>query len=147
MNGALLCLLTFRCLHSMARKYLSSYIKHVSVGLLPSRASLRSSTSGQLLIPRARTKIFGNRSFSFSAQTALNSLTKDLHDISIPLLTFKSMSKRHLFRPYSFTVAERRALLSLHLRFAALYKFSLLLLLPVEANTRRHHSSTTARVT
>jgi len=44
-----------------------------------------------------------------------NSLPKDLHDSSISLLSFKSMLKTHLFRPYSLTVAERRALLSLRL--------------------------------
>jgi len=42
---------------SLAPKYLSSYIKPISV--LPSRASLRSSTSGQLLIPRVRKKNSG----------------------------------------------------------------------------------------
>jgi len=46
-----LCLLTFRCLNYLVLKYISSYIKPVSV--LSYRASFRSSTSGQLclLIP------------------------------------------------------------------------------------------------
>jgi len=91
-----LCLLTFRCLHSLAPKYLSSSIKPVSVP--PLRASLWSFTSGQLLIPLVRKKRFGNCSFGYSAPAAWNSLPKELNDSSISLLSFKSMLKTLLFR-------------------------------------------------
>ena len=91
-----LCLFSYRCLHSMAPKYLSSFIKPVAE--MHSRASLRSSTSGQLLIPSRRTKRFGNRSFGVSAPTAWNSLPKNLHDSSISLSGFKGVLKTHLFR-------------------------------------------------
>jgi hypothetical protein len=89
------CLLTYRCLHSMAPKYLSSGLQPVAA--ISSRASLRSSASGHLVVPRARTKHFGSRSFSFSAPTEWNSLPKNLHDSNISLPKFKSALKTYLF--------------------------------------------------
>jgi len=120
------CLQTFHCLHSLTPKYLSSYIKPVSV--VPSRASLPSSTSGQILIPRLRTVRFGTGSFGYSAPAAWNSLLKDWHDNSISFYV-SSVSWRHTCFVTSLTVAERRALLSLHLYFVAQYEFFVIIII------------------
>jgi len=74
-----------------------------------------------------------NSKLRFSAPTAWNSPSKDLHShFSQSLCKNSRVCGRHICFVPSFMAAEKRALLSLHLHFVAQYKFLLLLLLLIQ---------------
>jgi len=91
-----ICLLVFRSLRGLAPGYLSDFC--LSVSTVPGKASLRSSAHGQLLVPKIKTKLYGNRSFAVSGPTEWNRLPCTHQGCSISLLTFKKKLKTHLFQ-------------------------------------------------
>jgi len=58
------------------------------------------SAHGQLLVPKIKTKLYGNRSFAGSGPIDWNRLPSTLYDCSISLSTFKKRLKTHLFLSY-----------------------------------------------
>jgi len=89
-------LLVFRSLRGLAPGYLSDLCHSVST--VPGRASRRSSAHGQLLVPKIKTKLYGNRSFAVRGPIEWNKLPSTLYDCSIFLLTFNKRLKTHLFQ-------------------------------------------------
>ena len=87
-----LILLTFKCLHGKAPKYLSDLLETYQ----PAR-SLRSSTQCLLKEKPSRLKSYGDRAFSVAAPRLWNNLPVDLRE-SNSLETFKRKLKTHLFR-------------------------------------------------
>ena len=84
--------LTFKCLHGTAPKYLYDMLHTYTAG-----RSLRSSNDEFILvIPRVRTK-FGERAFSYNAPKLWNSLPYELRSCK-SLNTFKVRLKTHLFK-------------------------------------------------
>ena len=57
-----LCVLVFKCKHSLSPAYLSEQLQQVAQ--LESRQRLRSSSSSAFVVPATRTSTFGDRSFS-----------------------------------------------------------------------------------
>jgi len=88
-------LLVFRSLRGLAPGYLSDFCHSVST--VPGRASLHSSAHGQLLVPKIKTKLYGDHSFAVSGPIKWNRLPFSLHDCSISLSTFKKRLKTHIF--------------------------------------------------
>ena len=84
-------LLTYKCLHGLAPKYLSDLLKPYK----PSRL-LRSSSKLLLEEPGSRTSTFGKRSFSLAAPSLWNNLP-DTVKHAISLASFKSQLKTFLF--------------------------------------------------
>ena len=83
--------LTFRILHGMAPAYLNDLIT-----VQKSNRSLRSYSRSDLLIPKSRTKSYGDRSFSVSAPRIWNALPTSLraeHNFD----RFKRNLKTYLF--------------------------------------------------
>ena len=96
-----LCTLTYKSLHSLAPGYLSDHCNPVSE--VSSRAHLRSAASGQLIVPRTKTKTLGPRGFYHAAPAVWNSLPSELRDSNMSLKQFQSKLKTHYFR-ISYTV-------------------------------------------
>ena len=65
----------------------------------PSRQLRSLSDSRTLRIPHVRTKTFGNRSFSYAAPSAWNSLPREIRYIQ-STTAFKTALKTHLFQSY-----------------------------------------------
>ena len=91
-----LCMLVYRCLHGNAPLYLSEHCVrlqdvggHVSCN--------RSAAQNNLVVPRMRTKTYGQRSFRVSGPTCWNALPPHLKQ-DIPYSTFKAQLKTHFFR-------------------------------------------------
>ena len=89
-----LCLLTYKCLHNLAPRYLSDAITPLSA--IPSRQRLRSSKSSDVDVPRTNTKA-GDRAFSVAGPSAWNQLPSNIQTAG-SLQTFKGLLKTHLFR-------------------------------------------------
>ena len=85
-------LLTYKCIHGIAPQYLSSLLD-----FLPSTRSRRSHYQALLLVPRSRTKGFGDRSFSVAAPRLWNSLPVSIR-LSESVAGFKKSLKTHLFK-------------------------------------------------
>ena len=84
---------TYKLLHNQGPKYLSDLIQYKSVD-----SRLRSSNDPLLLlIPRAKLKMYADRSFKVSAPTTWNDLPYHVRS-STSLLTFKNTFKTHLFK-------------------------------------------------
>jgi len=90
------CLLGFRSLRGLARECLLDFGHSVSI--VPGRASLRSSAHDQLLVPKIKTKLYGNRSFAVSGPIEWNRLPSSLHDCLISLSIFKKRLLGGIFR-------------------------------------------------
>ena len=85
-------LLTFKSLHDHAPKYLSELIQAYTT-----TRSLRSANQNFLSVKKAKTKFFGDRSFSISAPRLWNSLPasiRSIHNITL----FKSKLKTYLMK-------------------------------------------------
>ena len=87
-----LAVLCHKVLQGKAPSYLSSMITRYK----PSR-NLRSSSRDSLIVPRVKTKTYGERSFSYVAPHIWNSLPLPIRQIE-DLMEFKSELKTHLFR-------------------------------------------------
>ena len=75
-----------------------SYLKSLITSYEPSR-TLRSSAKNLLVVPKVRTKTFGQRSFSYCAPQIWNSLPQKLREAGNES-NFKSDLKTHLFKTY-----------------------------------------------
>ena len=85
--------LTFRALHGLAPRYLSADIHRIAD--IESRRRLRSSQSGQLMVPFHRLKL-GAAAFSIAAPTVWNSLPGTVTSADT-LNTFKRRLKTFMF--------------------------------------------------
>ena len=75
-----LCLLVSKCLRRAAPSYLTDLC--VPVSATTTRSSLRSSSRGDLMIPRCRLSRYGSRSFAVCGPAAWNSLPAAVRDFS-----------------------------------------------------------------
>jgi len=87
--------LVWKCLHDAAPRYLADLC--VPAHSVCGRQQLRSTASGTLLVPRARTAI-GQRSFAVNGPRTWNSLPPDLRTPYTTLCSFKRHLKAHLFQ-------------------------------------------------
>jgi len=85
----------FRCLHDMSPPYLASELKRVSE--VESRRRLRSSSTAQLLVPRAKHSTIGDRAFPIAAARVWHSLPARITSLST-LPAFRRELKTELFR-------------------------------------------------
>ncbi len=83
-------LLAYKALNGLAPVYLTSLLSRYN----PSR-SLRSQTSGLLVVPRIAKSTKGGRAFSYLAPKLWNSLPDNVRGYTLSL--FKSRLKTHLF--------------------------------------------------
>ena len=83
--------LTYRVVNGMA----PTYIERMLIAYKPQR-SLRSSASGQLVVPHSRLKGYGDREFAVVASTLWNSLSEHIGR-SKTLVSFKTLIKIELF--------------------------------------------------
>ena len=90
-----LCVLARRCLDGSAPLYLRRFITPVS--LLQSRAHLRSSASGDIVVPRFACSTFGLRAFAASAPRVWNTLPSSLKSGDCSISTFRNKLKTFLF--------------------------------------------------
>ena len=86
--------LTFRSLRGLAPRYLADDLRRVAD--MPSRRSLRSSTSHQLDVPRTRLVSVGDRSFSSAGSRLWNSLPREVVECQT-VETFRRKLKHFLF--------------------------------------------------
>jgi len=75
----MLAVLTYRCLHGLAPRYLSDYIQSVAVS---NCRRFRSSSSSQLVIRRTRLSTVGGRAFPVAGSRLWNSLPPDVTSAS-----------------------------------------------------------------
>lgn len=87
-------LLTFNAVHGFSPHYISELVSPY----LPAR-SLRSSTQHLLLVPKQKTKSYGERCFSYSAPTLWNSLPYSLR-AQPNYESYKNQLKLYLFKKY-----------------------------------------------
>ena len=85
-------LLAFMCYYTMAPSYLCDVLKHY----VPNRA-LRSGKKNLFVVPRVKTKYYGNRSFSYAAPELWNKLPSTLRATD-SVDRFKKLLKTHLFQ-------------------------------------------------
>ncbi|MCP3848752.1 MAG: hypothetical protein GY694_00735, partial [Gammaproteobacteria bacterium] len=85
--------------HTYFSGCLPVYLSHLLSVYTPARQLRSSSDTRLLLVPRTRTKTFGNRSFSHSAPSLWNSLPYQLRHIE-STETFKKTLKTHLFTTF-----------------------------------------------
>jgi len=88
-----ICLLVHKSLSHTAPSYLTELF--IPLSSIPSRASLRSSSSTDLLIPATRLQ-FGDRAFAVAGSRQWNLLPSQIRTIS-DIATFRSKLKTHLF--------------------------------------------------
>ena len=88
-------ILALDCIHDIGPAYFGDVCAPVTTA--PGRANLRSATSGDLVIPRTRTKC-GERSFRISAPTVWNSLPDSLRHSATSREHFRKELKTHQFR-------------------------------------------------
>ena len=93
-----ICVQMFRCLHTMAPEYLSTYCQPVSG--ISGRRHLRSADRGHLDFPRVKLASYGGRSFAHARPSNWNSLPAHLTDNSLSLSSFKRHLKTFLFSFY-----------------------------------------------
>ena len=82
-----LSLLVYKCLHGSAPSYLTEHCTVLTAAIL--HHQLRSSTRGELHLPKTRTHFFGPCSFRSSGLTAWNALSVSLRDATLTLEQFK----------------------------------------------------------
>jgi len=89
----MLAVLTYRCLHGLAPRYISDYMQSVAVS---NRRRFRSSSSSQLVIRRTRLSTVGDRVFPVAAGRLWNILPPDVTSAST-LTVFRNRLKTYLF--------------------------------------------------
>ena len=82
---------TYKALHEQSPQYVKDMIDVYR----PSR-NLRSQDSTTLVVPRTRTVMYGNRSFSYAAPSLWNALPSNIRDAST-LNMFKGLLQTHFF--------------------------------------------------
>jgi len=87
--------LVWKCLHDAAPHYLADLC--VQAHSVHGRQQLRSTASGTLLVPRARTAT-SQHSFAINGPRTWNSLPADLITPDTTLCSFKRHLKAHLFQ-------------------------------------------------
>lgn len=85
---------TYKCLHGLASSYLATYCQPVSSNA--GRRHLRSSVTGQLLIPMTKAR-YGARGFAVADPLLWNNLPVQTRDLSLSLADFKVKLKTHIF--------------------------------------------------
>ena len=90
-----LALLTYRCLHGQAPRYLADELRRTSD--VESRQRLRSASTASLVVPATRRSTIGDRAFPVAAARTWNSLPADVMSLS-SLPAFKKRLKTELFR-------------------------------------------------
>jgi len=85
--------LTYRCLHRLAPRYLSDYFDSVADS---NRCRLRSSSSSQLVIRRTRLPTLGDRAFPVAGSGLWSSLPPNVTSASL-LTVFRKRFKTYLF--------------------------------------------------
>ena len=91
-------LMTYRCLHGQAARYLAD---HVTPAIeVASRHRLRSANRHRLILPRCRLNTYGRRAFPVAGQTVWNSLPDELRDPACDVDSFKQFFKTILFSSY-----------------------------------------------
>jgi len=86
--------LVYKCLHGMAPPYLASHCTPVTSQT--GRSNLRSTTTGQLIVPRTRTA-YSSRSFAVYGPVVWNSLPAELRSPDISVDMFRKQLKIFLF--------------------------------------------------
>ena len=81
-----MCVLVYKCLHDAAPTYLVEMCTPVSTSV--NRSHLRSTTHGDLAVPRSRTKRYGQRCFAVSGPTLWHALPPTVRDPSLTLTQF-----------------------------------------------------------
>ena len=89
-----LLLITYKIVNGLAPSYLSELLTPRNIP-----RELRSSSTCNFKIPRARTTSYGDRAFSIAAPQLWNELPPEIRDAST-LSLFKSKLKTHLFRKF-----------------------------------------------
>ena len=89
-----LCLTVYKALHNLALSYLAELC--IPVTALAARQRLRSSSAGNLVVPKPRSE-FGKHAFAFTGPNAWNNLPQTIKS-STSLAVFKNHLKTHLFR-------------------------------------------------
>jgi len=91
-------LMTYRCLHGQAPRYLAD---HVTPAIeVASRHRLRSANRHRLIVPRCRLNTYGRRAFPVAGPTVWNSLPDELRDPACDVDSFKQFFKTVLFSSY-----------------------------------------------
>ena len=85
-------LITYKALHGLAPTYLSELLTVYK----PSRC-LRSEISNLLVVPKCRTKLYGERAFAVAAPTLWNKLPSEIKN-SASVAAFKTSLKTFLFK-------------------------------------------------
>ena len=85
-------LITYKALHGLAPTYLSELLTVYK----PSRC-LRSEISSLLVVPKCRTKLYGERAFAVAAPTLWNKLPSEIKN-SASVVAFKTSLKTFLFK-------------------------------------------------
>jgi len=88
--------IVYKCIHGAAPSYLTNLC--VTVATNTSRRYVRSTTHGDLQVPRTRTVTYGPRSFAVSGPTIWNTLPSTLRVSTTTLGQFQSGLKTMLFR-------------------------------------------------
>ena len=88
-----LCVLVYKSLNGIAPPYIDDMIQPVSA--LQRQVTLRSATTNDLFVPRARLR-FGERAFSIAAPLLWNSLPAETRNVAT-LETFKKKLKTFMF--------------------------------------------------
>ena len=88
-----LCVLAFKCQHSLAPPYLSDQLQQLA--RMEPRQHLRSSSSPVLVVPATRRSSLGDRAFLVAAARAWNSLPSTVTAVST-LHSFRQALKTHL---------------------------------------------------
>jgi len=91
-------LMTYRCLHGQAPRYLADHIKPAIE--VASRHRLRSANRHRLIVPRCRLNTYGRRAFPVAGPTIWNSLPDELRDPACDIDSFKQFFKTILFSQY-----------------------------------------------
>jgi len=91
-------LMTYRCLHGQASRYLAYHIKPAIE--VASRHRLRSANRHRLIIPRCRLNTYGRWAFPVAGPTVWNSLPDELRDPACDIDSFKQFFKTILFSQY-----------------------------------------------
>jgi len=89
-----LCVIVFKCQHSLAPPYLSNQLQEVA--RIEPRQRLRSSSLPVLVVPATRRSSLGDRAFLVAAARAWNSLPSTITAAST-LYLFRQALKTHLF--------------------------------------------------
>jgi len=96
-------ILVYKCLHGMAPPYLTSYCTPVSAQT--GHSNLRSTTTGQFVVPRTRT-VYGSRSFAVHSPVVLNCLPAELRSPDMSLGVFRKQLNTHTCLTASSAFAE-----------------------------------------